>query len=283
MIVHEIDSVEYPQLKSNFLKVNGIGLHYQHIRRDVNEGRRTTFLLINSLGTDFRIWSDVASNLIKHGDVLLFDKRGHGLSGTHPAKSKLTLFDLTDDTEALLDQLSIEKCIVIGLCVGGMIAQLLASRHPSRVEKMILCDTLHKIGNTQCWNDRIKAVRGHGFSSISGGEMRNWFAEPFRKNNLTVVAGFRNMLERTSKTGYIQTCQAICDADLTEVAGQLKVSTLCVVGSEDELTPPEQVKEFSSLLKNSVFEIIQGSGHVPCVDNAEVLSSMILDFVQDEC
>jgi pimeloyl-ACP methyl ester carboxylesterase len=59
-----------------FVQINGISIHYKWMN---NKGDKT-FLFINSLGTDFRIWDDVVESLKEYGNILLFDKRGHGLS-----------------------------------------------------------------------------------------------------------------------------------------------------------------------------------------------------------
>ena len=120
----------------------------------------TTFLFINSLGTDFRIWNEVAESLKRYGNIVLFDNRGHGLSSI--VEGTATVDDFADDAEALLKHLSIKKCIPVGLSVGGMIAQVLAVRAPSKFPKLILCDTRHKIGNAQIWNERIAAVNEKG-------------------------------------------------------------------------------------------------------------------------
>jgi len=55
---------------------------------------------------------------------------------------------------------------------------------------------------------------------------------------------------------------------------------LCVVGSEDKSTPPGDVKDLADLIEGSVYKVIDGSGHIPCVDNPEVLSKMIIDFLK---
>jgi 3-oxoadipate enol-lactonase len=181
---------------------------------------------------------------------------------------------------ALLEFLSVKKCIPVGLSVGGMIAQILANRIPGKIEKLILCDTRHKIGNEQIWNDRIAAVKENGLASISNGVMQRWFSEKFRNENAIKVSGYKNMLERVLPLGYIKTCEAIRDADLTAVAKQIKIPALCVVGSEDKSTLPEEVKNLADLIEGSRFEVIEGSGHIPCVDNPEALGKLIIDFIK---
>jgi 3-oxoadipate enol-lactonase len=80
--------------------------------------------------------------------------------------------------------------------------------------------------------------------------------------------------------GYIKTCEAIRDADLTEIAKQIKIPSLCVVGSEDKSTLPGEVKNLADLIKGAKFEVIEGSGHIPCVDNPEALTKLIIEFIK---
>ncbi|HEX6224691.1 MAG TPA: 3-oxoadipate enol-lactonase [Chryseolinea sp.] len=260
-----------------FANINGHYLHYEFTR-----GARVsdnTFLFINSLGTDFRIWNEVAESLRGYGNILLFDNRGHGLSDVVAGTERVD--DFADDTEALMQYLGITKCIPVGLSVGGMIAQLLAVRSPNKFSKLILCDTRHKIGNATIWNDRIKVVGSEGLASISAGVMQRWFSKSFHEQHPQMVAGYKNMLERTPPMGYIQTCVAIRDGDLTEIAKGIKMPTLCLVGSEDKSTSPEEVKNLSDLIEGSKFEIIPGSGHIPCVDNAAQLADLVLTFIKE--
>lgn len=143
-----------------FAKLNTVTTHYKWL----NQGHDNTFVFINSLGTDFRIWDEVVKRMEGHGNVLLYDKRGHGLSDTKASTNGLE--DFADDLWSLLKYLEIESCIPVGLSVGGIIAQLLAHHHPEAVEKLVLCDTRHKIGFPDLWNKRIKQVENNGIKSL---------------------------------------------------------------------------------------------------------------------
>jgi 3-oxoadipate enol-lactonase len=259
----------------DFASVNGITIHY----RWINKGSDKTFVFINSLGTDFRIWEEMVQRLEGHGNLLLWDKRGHGLSDVSATTKGLE--DYTADLWQLLRHLQIKKCIPVGLSVGGIIAQQLTHHHPEVVERLILCDTRHKIGFQDLWNNRIKQIKEQGLKSISEDLMKRWFAPPFHLSSPAVVQGCRNMVERCDPAGYVQTCEGIRDADTTEAAKGIKQKTLCIVGSEDKSTTPEEVKALADLIKDSRFEIIEGSGHIPCVDNPEKLSNLIVDFIKE--
>ncbi|QEC66855.1 3-oxoadipate enol-lactonase [Panacibacter ginsenosidivorans] len=259
-----------------FVSINGHTIHYKHIISTANE--TSTFLFVNSLGTDFRIWDEVVESLKEYGNIILFDKRGHGLSDVFTNTTGLN--DFADDAAALLNYLHINKFIIVGLSVGGMIAQILASRFPTQIEKLILCDTRYKIGNEDIWNTRIHQVKEQGLESISEGVIQRWFSADFHRTQAVKVTGYQNMLERTPALGYIQACEAIRDADLTAIAKQIKTPTLCIVGSEDKSTTPEEVKYLADLIEGAAYKIIKGSGHIPCIDNPSVLSKLIIDFIK---
>ncbi len=264
-----------------FVKLNGITLHYKFIHQPISlDAKHKTFLFINSLGTDFRIWDDVVSEMKQYGNILLLDNRGHGLSDV--TENTAGLEDYMDDVIALLNHLKIQTCIPVGLSVGGMIAQLLAYHFPAFVEKIVLCDTAHKIATEIFWNERINAVRAEGIASISDTVIQRWFSESFHQAFPEKATGYKNMLERTPLQGYIQTCAAIRDTDLSEIARQIKIPALCIVGSEDKSTSPEEVKVLSELIPGSKYKVIDGSGHIPCVDNPEILNKLILDFIKQE-
>ncbi len=261
-----------------FANLNGTTIHYDLLPGLTPVDDPMTFMFINSLGTDYRIWNAVAAELRYYGNILLFDNRGHGLSDV--VENTNGINDYAADAMALLDHLSINQCIPIGLSVGGLVAQIMAVHVPQKIRKLILCDTRHKIGNAQIWNDRIASVKKEGLRSISEGVMQRWFSEKFRTENAVTVSGYKNMLERTPVLGYIKTCEAIRDADLADTAKQIKIPCLCVVGSEDKSTTPEEVKNLADLIKGSKYHVIEGSGHIPCVDNAEILSNHIIEFIK---
>ncbi|HEX5150399.1 MAG TPA: 3-oxoadipate enol-lactonase [Parafilimonas sp.] len=260
-----------------FLRVDAHTLHYKYVQNALGNEAGRTFVFINSLGTDFRIWDDVADAVKMYGNVLLFDNRGHGLSDV--VEDTNSLNDFADDVLALMDHLSIGKVAFVGLSVGGMIAQILASRIPQKIEKLIFCDTMYKIGTEEVWNERIAAVKEKGISGISDGVMQRWFSAKFRQEQAVKVAAYKNMLERTSVPGYIKASELIRDADLENIAAQIKIPALCIVGAEDGSTLPEHVKQLADIMEGARYEVIENSGHIPCVDNPQALSKLIIEFI----
>jgi 3-oxoadipate enol-lactonase len=177
--------------------------------------------------------------------------------------------------------LAIERAVVCGLSVGGLIAQGLAACRPELVAGLILCDTAHKIGTAEMWGQRIAAIETGGIAALADAILERWFSKALRENDPAALAGWRAMLTRTPKDGYLGTCAAIRDADFTEQAKQITVPTLCVVGEEDGATPPELVREMAGLIPGARYEIIPGAGHLPCIEQPQVLAGLIDGFLRE--
>jgi 3-oxoadipate enol-lactonase len=258
-----------------FARVNGVVIH--HELRGKADG--PTVVFANSLGTDFRIWNAVTPALERDFRIVLYDKRGHGLSDAPPAPYAMT--DHVNDLAALLDHLGIARTAVVGLSVGGMIAQGLAAMRPDLVSALVLCDTAHKIGTDELWNARIEAVTTKGIASLADAVMERWFTPAYRQPDNADYAGYVNMLVRQPAEGYAGTCAALRDADLTESTRALKLPTLLIVGDQDGSTPPDLVRSTAELISGSWLEIVRDAGHIPCVEQPEVTARLIKDFLKD--
>lgn len=246
---------------------SGNGLHY----RDEGPRDGTVVLFSNSLGTDFRAWDPLIPHLPHGLRLIRYDKAGHGLSdfaGERPISAH------ADDVLELMDHLGVRKAVIVGLSVGGLIAQAVCAQQPDRVSGLILCDTGHKIGNAEMWNDRIAKIEAGGVQALADPILERWFTKEFR-GSAESFSAWRNMLTRTTNEGYCAVGRAIRDADYTAETAAIKVPTLCVVGAEDGATPPALVRELSNLIADANFVEIPACGHLPCVEQPEMLGESI--------
>ncbi|MGO4389361.1 3-oxoadipate enol-lactonase [Microvirga sp. 2YAF29] len=258
-----------------FVRANGIVLHYQVL----GQPYAPALVFINSLGSDLRIWQEIVPAFTDRYRVVLYDERGHGLSDAPPAP--YTMDEHTDDLFALLDHLKIESAALVGLSVGGMIAQRAAVWAPQRVRALVLCCTAAKIGTPQSWAERIDAVEQGGVESVVEAVLQRWFTPAFRESRADECAGWRNMLAHTPAHGYAGTCAAIRDADLTADAGRIAVPTLCVAGDQDGSTPADVVQGTANLIPGARFALIEGAGHIPCVEQPTILSGLIANHLRE--
>ena len=258
-----------------FATINSIAMHYRV------EGNRNGPALVfsNSLGTDFRIWDEMVARLAGDFTVLRYDTRGHGL--TDAPDGPYAMETLADDLAALIDHVGLADPLVVGLSIGGMIAQSLNQRHAGLAKGFVLMDTAHKIGTEEMWNGRIADVEKGGIVALADSIMQRWFTPGYRSPDNADFCGYTNMLVRTPSAGYLGCSCALRDADYTEETATLDRPTLCIVGDQDGSTSPELVRQLAGLIAGARFEIVKDAGHLPCIEQPEMTARLVGDFARE--
>jgi 3-oxoadipate enol-lactonase len=251
------------------------------VHRFADEGAREkpAIVFANSLGSDLRIWDEVAARLAGDFRVVRYDLRGHGL--TEAAKPPYSADDLARDLVGLLDALEIRQAIVCGISVGGMIAQAAALNHSERVRALVLCDTGARIGSVDSWQQRIDNVRSSGVESLVQMTMERWFSVGFRERRAADVRGYSIMLRQTSADGYVGTCAALRDTDFRQATLRIKQPTLVLCGAEDIATPPELGGELAGSIPGAQFSLIHNAAHLPCIEQPEAVAGRMMQFFRE--
>lgn len=120
----------------------------QHIAYELvgrHEAWRPWVVLISGVGHDRSSWEPLLPALRRVARIVLVDN--HGVGGSAPLRSQTTVADLAEDVIAVLDDAGIERVHVVGVSLGGMIAQEMAIEHPGRVGRLVLAST------TPGWSD----------------------------------------------------------------------------------------------------------------------------------
>ena len=258
-----------------FARVNGVVLHHE----DRGGTGKPAIVYSNSLGTDFRIWDEVVARLGDRFRHIRYDKRGHGLSEATPAPYAMN--DHVGDLESLLDHLGVKACALVGLSVGGVIAQGLAAKRPDLVEVMVLMDTAHRIGTAEMWNQRIDGVTSNGIAPLADAIMQRWFTPAYRSPDNPDFVGYTAMLTRTTVDGYAGTCAALRDTDYTEQTKALSLPVLAIVGDQDGSTPPDLVRSTADLIRGARFRIIPDAGHLPCIEQPQAVANLMHNFLRE--
>jgi len=230
----------------------------------------------NSLGTDLRIWDPMVAHLPDGYRILRYDTAGHGLSDHAGVQS---IEHHAADLLALMDHTGIERATIIGLSVGGLIAQALCKAAPRRASGVIFCDTAHKIGTDAIWNERIDSIERDGMAAVTDATLERWFTASFRANDPSFPL-WRAMLMRTPVAGYCDLGRAIRDADFTEDCAAMDVRALCICGAEDGSTPPALMQDFAARLPDARYVELAECGHIPCVEQAGRLAHEIAEFAK---
>jgi len=196
------------------VKVNDIQMYYEA------KGKGYPLLMITGLGSNLDLWNPrMVEELSKHFKLVLFDNRGTGRTDISNKEYTMKLF--ADDTMGLMNALGISKAHVLGLSMGGMIAQELAINYPEKVSKVILCST--HCGSSKFVQSSQKVPETPiDPSKMSPEEYRKAITivctEDFIKENPDFVSLWaqKRLIHPTSKEAYMRQLNAIGKFDTFE-------------------------------------------------------------------
>ena len=137
------------------------------------------------------------------------------------------------------------------------------------------------VATAAMWDERIATVKKQGLGSIADAVLERWFAGGYREREPELWQLWRRMMLQTPVEGYAATCGAIRDADLTDRLARLTMPVLGMCGGEDKATPPELMEEMVELLPEARLSLIDGAGHLPCIERPDAMAGLIRDFLQE--
>ncbi|WP_296421148.1 alpha/beta fold hydrolase [Pseudooctadecabacter sp.] len=217
-------------------------------------------VLLHGLGLDHSIFDALCAHL-PHHRIIRPDLRGHGASSVPPAPYAMGA--MTGDVEQVLDALEVRDAVVLGLSLGGMIAQALAIKRLDLVRGLCLVSTAAKIGQPGQWHDRAALALSGGMTAVLDASLKRWGGPD--------APAARTAFTTTDPQGYAGGCAAIAGTDLYTPTSGLRLPTLGIAGDRDGSTPPDLVRETTGLIPGSDFALIRGAGHLcPATHPADV-------------
>jgi len=234
-------------------------------------------VLLHALGTDHRVWDRLLPFLPPGLRILRPDMRGHGGSDVPPAPYGMGR--LISDAEAICDHLGLRGAVVLGLSIGGLIAQGLAVKRLDLVRGLILSNTAARIGNAGLWADRIAAVRAGGMAAIAEATVTRWAGRDMRGTALEELC--RDRLLATDPEGWAGCAAAIAGSDFLATTATLRLPTLGIAGGEDGSVPPDMLRETLDLIPGSRFHLMRRAGHLPCLEDPEGHAEALTRFLSE--
>ena len=232
-----------------------------------------TLVFIGSLGSTTDMWLPQLDALHKDFRVIAVDHRGHGLSEL--IEGTPTVADLAQDVLDTLDDLGVGSFGVIGLSLGGAVAQYLAATS-DRVTKAAFMCTAAKFGEPQGWLDRAAACRENGTGSLSEAVIQRWFSATWLENNPASREHFEAMVAGTPSEGYALCCEALATWDFTDLLGEITVPVLTIAGADDPSTPPATVQIIADGVGGeSRAEVLSPAAHVPTVERPNEVNELL--------
>ncbi len=241
------------------------------------EGEGPTVLLLHPVGLDTSCWEAQVPALAPSFRVLRVDLRGHGRSNTPPPPYALT--DFAADVHQLLQQLRLAPAHVIGLSLGGMVAQLLALEHPKDVRSLVLADTNSTLGAEvrRAIVERGEAARREGMSSILDSTLTRWFTPEFM--GADVVDRTRKRLLTDDVEGWAAAWRAISELETEPRLAEIRMPTMVIIGEKDLSVPVARAREMAGRIPGAAFHVIPGAPHMAPMEQPQLFNRLILEFL----
>jgi 3-oxoadipate enol-lactonase len=244
-------------------KVEVAGREFHYERR----GSGKSLLLIQGMSGTHVAWGRPFRETLEESfDVVAFDNRGIGLSG--PIEGPFTIVEMAEDTAGLMEELGLESAHVVGISMGGMIAQELALAEPGRLRSLTL-------GCTYCGGPGSQLMPQENVEKLAAGMMSGDRDEAIRASyevNLSpafradedAYAAFHEMaISVPARKATIELqAQAIFGHDTSGRLGEISTPTLIVHGTEDGVLPFPNGEQIASLMPAARFEPLENVGHM---------------------
>jgi 3-oxoadipate enol-lactonase len=238
---------------------------------------RPVLLLANSIATDLHMWDDNMPDLTRHFRVLRYDFRGHGLSDA--PVGAYSLDRLGRDVLELMDALGIARAHVLGLSLGGYVAQWLAIHAPERVMHLVLANTAAYLGPARMHEEAIAQVlQAPSLAAAADTFVRNWFPAQWVDEARPVVERFRQGVERMSAVGLAGARAAVRDADLRRTIGLIAAPTLVIAGRNDGVTTLAHSEEIAAAVPGARLCVLPAV-HLSNVEQPQAFASTVLEFL----
>lgn len=269
---------------SQFVPVDGMEFHLR------DEGPRSDpvpVVLLHGTSSSLHTWEGWVAGLRGQRRVITFDLPGFGLTGPAP-DGDYRIEAHVDHVIHVLDHLGIQRCVLGGNSLGGAIAWAVATRHPDRVDRLILVDaagypvpsTSMPIGFRLARNRVLAPLmnnilpRGMVESSV-----RNVFGHPERVTPELVDRYFAMAVRAGNRQALIQRMALPRWGADTSALKELHQPTLILWGGRDRLIPPAAGDRFDADIPDSRLVVFPELGHVPQEEDPVATLPPVLAFL----
>jgi pimeloyl-ACP methyl ester carboxylesterase len=252
------------------------------------DGSGPPVLLIMGLGGRGTDWNPAfIAAMAPRFEMIRFDNRGTGKSDC--PEDTYSLEVMADEAVGVLDALGRERAHVVGVSMGGMIAQLVALRHPTRVNRLVLIAT--HAGGASVTPPTPAAM------AVLMGDRTRPPAELVRDSMVTITApGFaarhpeaidaivaNAVAQPTPLASFASQMQAIMVSDRSARLAEIRAPTLVVHGADDPLVPYPNGELLAREIPRARLATMPGCGHMPMWECPTELVGALSSFFAAEC
>ena len=247
---------------------------------DHNPAGERTALLLHGLGATAESWQLQIPALNAAGyRTVAIDQRGFGQS-TYPGGG-MSIADMAGDAIALLQHLGISSADVIGISMGGTVAQQLTLNAPKMVNRLVLINTFAKIraegiGQWFYFALRMALVHTLGVEKQAKVVSERLFPEPEQAELREML---RSQIAQADPRGYRAAMRALARFNIENRLSEIQSPTLVITGSEDTTVSPHDQQALAERISQAQQVTIQGAGHPLTVSHPQKVNEILLNFL----
>jgi pimeloyl-ACP methyl ester carboxylesterase len=275
-----------------YLSSNGVQLCYQDLgdmalnNKAVGDTPKKVILLIAGLGEQLVEWPDSFCTILTNAGfrVIRYDNRDIGLSEKMSGKD-YSLNDMANDAAGLLDALEIEHAHVVGMSMGGMIAQILSAERPNTIVSLCLIMSSSGAPGLPAATPEVQEIMAKKTDGSVAGFIENWIEGKRRIDSPGYPADEAVLRQRAETNchrsynpgGYMRHLNAIySNGSRVEFLEKINCPTLILHGKDDPLVRQECGEDLAKHIRGARLELIDGMGHnLPHQLNQRLCDSII--------
>jgi len=242
-----------------------------------------TILFLHGIGGNWRNWTAQLVGFSPFFTAVAWDMRGYGDSANYEGPGRFS--DWVADVLRVIDFLSIARVHLVGLSLGGRIAQRFCLDHPERVASLVLADTRSESGNVRTPEQKREFYDLRAKPILAGRTMADiapTIARSLMGPHATpeVFDALVDSMKRIRPDAYLKAIAANLDEDYAGNASRIAAPTLVVVGEHDTLTPPDLSRKLANEIPQAFFAQIPRAGHLSNIEQPELFNQALLAFYQ---
>jgi len=246
-------------------------------------GKKEPLLLISGVSGGTWSWEESIQAWSPHFRVIVFDNIGAGRSSK--PNRPYTIEEMADHAAAVLDAAGVRRAGIVGLSMGGMIAQELALRHPDRVHRLVLgcthCGGSKRIPPNPNVIQQFTNNKGLSPEEIIDKNLTLLVTPQFLRSGSGALKRYKErLLKAPIQPDYALKRQldAISGFDACERIGNIQVPTLILTAEHDMLVPPENGRLLSIHIPDAVEKSFAGAGHLIYLECAQDFNETVMKF-----
>ncbi|MHB0939173.1 MAG: alpha/beta fold hydrolase [Armatimonadota bacterium] len=256
------------------LEVNGASIYYE------TEGEGIPLLCLPAFPFDGRMWREQRS-LRDVAQVIVPDFRGTGRSSV--TEGPYTMELLAEDMFSLLDQLQIDRAVIMGVSMGVYAAFAMFAADPKRFRGFIIADSRTEADNPQTVERRKKTVEGlmNEGTGILHDRVNDLFAATTRRERPELVEEMQAIAREQNPRGLAEeTLGMALRPDRTSLLPCIQAPTLVVCGDEDTVSPCDGMRQLASRIPGARFQVIPQAGHLSPLEQPAAFNALVRDFLE---